>query len=1377
MKQTLIFTALPHQKVEEGGQTFLRVSVAISIRLEPDNNNATLFDFQEMLIWPEKILQGQYFFRFKNGLDIEAQLLSNKIDASLWHALMHDKIKVKGFDNPDFTKYRIHSYPVSHVNDFVLTNYQKFAISNPTKLLDTAEFIDENGLASISRYRPLQQKDYEKLKQTARRTEIKEGEVIRKDESTEKRFDALLRNRKFLPYQSASQPKMDFVQLRDFHNVNREGRKTPLAKIQKPEFEFHDILSVVSSYPQIQRKMALVLDFQIPLQGNIPNEGFMNLVPKNLDWDINTDISCPKTAFKVTKKGFYVRSKGNASNIDHGLLKINTPAFTVFQVDADGAALKLNNLVENKIIEDIKFKVVNINVSGSKTLKAKHLPDETPEEAGLPALRSAGIAIAKNGLSEHLHLKFQQVNNLNAKLLNQNKLDNNLKIILPDDQDALYADDTTQGYRMDVAYSDDPEKWYSLHWKQDQFTYFDKNNNASEITGIDPDEGFVQLGAAEDTESAEDIFVGEVMCRWEGWSLSVRKPGYAINEEDDSHDRDYVNTDKQVEQKKYQLDQDLEFKLNAIPSIVKGTLPKLRYGQEYMLRVRTVDLAGNSIGLEQQAEDPKKTVIRSFKYLRYEPTANPILLLGNELKDGEALEHVVVRSNYNLSTSEYEERYKSNDQKFEDNAQRYLLPPRHGQLMAECHGKFDKALGSNPEVAKTMYQLITSKEGLYEKMPDGKDKVYKENEVEIIYLPDPMGAGVSLFLAEGYNDTHTQSFRPRLFSFFTNDEITGGNTNINIPENDWYKGKYVKIRLVEGSLDAQWNAGQRTITVSMPKGQRTKLKFSTWWRADDIKAFSAVWSLLAQKKPGGLKELEKLAAAGKHWMISPGRELELVHAVQQPVEAPEILEIMADRNYDQTSAWINSRFKMHGFSTLKIDFKSKWKEVRDLPHHVEPEWYDRTGEIDDIQIEYHDKERQKGIFPQKQQNKPKKKTGEQKILVQAINLKDMALSQDFGDTKHRMVDYKPVGTSRYQEYFDKLIQQVNVPVTRDGTYYEKVIIPSSARPSLPEIDYVIPTFEWRKKKSGNTYRHRRLGGGLRIYLKRPWFSSGENEKLGVVLEGSGPINKKVAANIQGATVNYNRLVTQWGVDPIKLSYPSGRTGPRTNDFRYSPHIDKGVSYPGRENYKVDVAAYTVDFDRERKLWYADIAIQHEQMYFPFIKLALARYQQHSVRKQGKDVCLSEVVFPDFVQLVPERITTVDFKKDDNNAKFTITIQGMMSLLKLSPTNYFVITFLAPDLAQPQRLIIDDDTNDKKLTDEKVTITLTSKHIQNNFFTLSKEFKLPKKYKKDPFIIVIEEYERGTKSSKKSFVAAKAGNVEENQPRLVFADRFDINAKE
>ena len=293
-------------------------------------------------------------------------------------------------------------------------------------------------------------------------------------------------------------------------------------------------------------------------------------------------------------------------------------------------------------------------------------------------MRSSGIAITKNGMSEHIFARFKSNVNLQDNLLRSAPFNADLKFKIP--VNILHSNDLIQGYRMDIAYETDPEKWYSLHQRKDQYIWYNESNSPTTVSGIEADEGYIELALAEDPDDPTDVFVSETLARWEGWSLSVRKPGYAINDSEDYElkgserlKRDFVNKSKTEEIKKYAFNPDLEFKINAQSNIVPGTLPKLRFGKDYRVRIRAVDLAGNSVPLSQQSEDAGETIRKDVRYMRFEPLASPIVLAGNQLKDGEFLERMVIRSNYDASSKDYENKFPVNHQVFDEFSQRYLL--------------------------------------------------------------------------------------------------------------------------------------------------------------------------------------------------------------------------------------------------------------------------------------------------------------------------------------------------------------------------------------------------------------------------------------------------------------------------------------------------------------------------------------------------------------------------------------------------------------------------------------------------------------------------------------------------------------------------------
>jgi hypothetical protein len=170
-----------------------------------------------------------------------------------------------------------------------------------------------------------------------------------------------------------------------------------------------------------------------------------------------------------------------------------------------------------------------------------------------------------------------------------------------------------------------------------------------------------------------------------------------------------------------------------------------------------------------------------------------------------------------------------------------------------------------------------------------------------------------------------------------------------------------------------------------------------------------------------------------------------------------------------------------------------------------------------------------------------------------------------------------------------------------------------------------------------TQHFARKGGGLRVFLQRPWFSSGDGELLGVVLY-AGPKGAQVLSGAATLKVPEagKHLVTQWGYDPIWVAQPPDAL-PTLAHFPEA--VLRNSGYALQElgaNVLVDVAAHAVYFDAGRQLWYCDITVDPGAAYFPFIRFALARLQPHAVL--GAE--LSKVVLADFIQCAPDRLVTL-----------------------------------------------------------------------------------------------------------------------------------------
>jgi hypothetical protein len=234
------------------------------------------------------------------------------------------------------------------------------------------------------------------------------------------------------------------------------------------------------------------------------------------------------------------------------------------------------------------------------------------------------------------------------------------------------------------------------------------------------------------------------------------------------------------------------------------------------------------------------------------------------------------------------------------------------------------------------------------------------------------------------------------------------------------------------------------------------------------------------------------------------------------------------------------------------------------------------------------------------------------------------------------VRYTPRATSRYREYFP---QDQNLDFTRAGEEIE-VDVPASARPLAPQIAYVVPMYQWQRKTDTNVRRSVRFGGGLRIFLERPWYSSGDGELLGVCVLSpqAGFIQEPQREKGLG------QVVTQWGRDPIWLGGAIGNAplreafALRVADEAAVRTYERASGEPPspmavRQPYVVAVAGHEVAYDAERKLWFCDMVINTEaSAYAPFVRLALARYQPHAL----PDAKISPIVLADFAQLSPVR---------------------------------------------------------------------------------------------------------------------------------------------
>ena len=918
---------------------------------------------------------------------------------------------------------------------------------------------------------------------------------------------------------------------------NPDGTLQPLPPQKPPEVDFHRVVGSLGQYQKLMRALGLAIDIEIPLEGVAPASNIR--VTPSLE---GPRAMTPWTAYRFDRAAErFVAAAG--SDVSDGMLLLTGPEdYDVVEVDIDGAARKAQDFASN--LSRIAFGEAPTSI-------------DTPEQYGLPALRSGGFSVARAGRALRLVETFQAAQANNAAIVSD-----------PRPNLVLHAEDVTRGYRVDV-WNSLSNAWHSLHMRDGEYKF----GKGSGVTRTFSDEGFTTSATTQSADgTTTDLRLPESLFRWAGWSLSARRVGRTIGS--DSTPQDVRNSASS------------DFKLETVFHVTKGTLPRLRFGALYQFRARAVDLAGNSLPFDATLSDNYNLPPQPTPYLRYEPVTAPVLVLRKPIDPattpGESVERIVIRSNYNTHVPTV--------------AERHIAPAKSSHEMAELHGMLDTPAGP-PD--KSLYGMLVSKDAGFAMDPAHPDRPvpHPEAQLEIPYLPDPLALGAAFKSLPG---TSKGSFWQQAF--------TGA----------WPDTLPFRLALGEGSGPPEFveSKTERVLTVHLPKAEIATVALSSYLTDDatsrppTMLSTMKIWSWITEANPANLSTLRTLALQGGHWMLTPPRFLTLVHAVQQPLIEPQFQDLEAGKVLGETAARLADEFPISGKSTIKVAIDATWQEpIDDLSDKPQPQTLNGAGTAFELHID-----------------------------DPTTTIAVIAGRHEFHDTKHRNVTYTAVATTRFREYFPDAVTADPANITRTSQPKSLSIL-SSARPPAPKALYVIPAFRWETDAKGDWTFSRRSGGGLRVYLDRPWYASGEGELLGVVLWGCPPPDHSQFRAFETPEL-LRSYVTQWGMDPIWDGYPTtSEATPRQDAFLNAVTFGDGLSldelsqYP---NLSFSVAGHSVAYDESRKLWYCDIEMDPGGAYFPFVRLALARYQPESVA----DAHLSRVVLADFIQLMPGRSASI-----------------------------------------------------------------------------------------------------------------------------------------
>jgi hypothetical protein len=1330
--QTILWIPLPGGFIDEA-RTRARLSVFVSPQLQPDRaETLEAFDFRD---WPSRLVSGRLTFTVQfDGKAFDASI-SGAPESRLWTALFTPATFVRPHQRVR-TSAVFGSYPAARLHQRLRGGYQRLGAGSPIEPAAppaiAAAFDDvHRALTAPASRANANATERARLAGTVlaasrrdlpalgdRLVDLAQIEVERRRANNEAS--------EFVPIVQAHDDAASLFEQFVIFQQQPRGTARPTRVNADTRLDFHQLVASLGEYPELMRLLGLLITLEldaaeVPLAA-LDTPGRVRVRPKfTAPLDIQTRHVTPATAYSFVPDRLFIASPepGGAASRETvaGLLDLrlqvaaddNEPQFQILQVDVDTAAQRTIDLL------------MGLPTGGASPEGRDH---------HLPPLRSGGISIARHGHARFIHGAIATGQDKVAALLSG--------IDVP-----LFAEDLIRGYRIDV-FDDMSKTWHSLHERSGKYEFPTLSDTRTLVDEGSAQPCFVQPASepgeapASQPDPTAATYISESLFLWNGWSLSATRPGKPLPQPATAPPPPPPGGPPPSAPPQ-------TLPLKTTFTVVPRSLPRLRFGRAYTFRGRMVDLGGQSLSSRQATEvmagiTPAPVLPAAgeeFRFQRFEVIGPPAVLARSAPADGESVERIVVRSPGRVSARQ----------------ERHIAPPKTWPLMAEMLGLFDSAIGTGTNT-KEMLALASRVEGAFAEGP------HPEEMLVLPYLPDPLAAGVTFRDLPGVAKGTVGRVRDGRLGFTPISLPAASLAQIGSialidfgPASSWPNLLPFRLRVAGGTSAPEWDEAARVLTVFLDTGATATVRMSCHLRNPTDLSLLGVANWIEREmeaSSGDVDAFREQTLLGLSWMVTPYRELTLVHAVQRPVAPPAIAAFPQPiKLIDQTFAHIRGTVQVHGASTGRLELIAEWTERGDdldsltkrpeprpfraqvfpspfhlsasaapiaragsIPEAVFDEATDTVEylapRIEHFDAQFHDlsatlarlkssairtidrllgplsalhtmvedldiasldevvqlsplrarwseiapladtlRDRIERIFDQAGERPPPDQPegfalvipdsvrdglkGMQATATQMIATMNEALSglfrgrHEFGDTKHRRVTYRAVGTTRFADAFPvPAVGTLDLTATSGPV---EVSVLSSAAPPPPGVRHVVPAFAWtRSAPDAVTRERRRQGGILRVYLERPWFASGEGELLAVVL-GPDP-----------SAPGFDRMepyVSRWGRDPLWRA-PASPNALRPEHFRNAAVVREGMTPQDSDApATVTLVAYSVSYDDDGQC-FADIEMDAGGSYFPFVRLALARFQPQSI----PSVEMSRVARADFAQLTPDRSVTV-----------------------------------------------------------------------------------------------------------------------------------------
>ena len=443
-EQTIMWTACPNGVA--GGT--LRLSVFVTHRLVSAAEQ-TLKGFPDVVRWPEHDIAFKVVFESTAGGDAplttavvaSARLIGPAKEPGMWAALFSETTTLVPYTFEDYKDHPVESFSVRSTYSYIRDQYARVAALSPRTSPTAIDALVTHEFNKIA-FSPHEEEGL--LGQVERRRSLGHAATLINDVAATIKPNV----------------KLDFVEATLFHQplalrTPRTKQAPPTPPVKVPRLDFHQIASSLGDYPEVMRRVGLVVDLEVDVPREVPAEGTVRVVPL---WEPESSFSrdvTPRTAYYLDTTGgsFGARSRTPESDITRGWLAVGNGNYDLTEVDVDGAVIKVVDWVvavqrisQYNRIEDVGglLRIPSVNTTTAAELGAAsqinasllpakvtydtisaqaHRPrrgkrskpaiaagdrareEATAEETALPSLRSAGLSVSRRdrsvGLQEH----------------------------------------------------------------------------------------------------------------------------------------------------------------------------------------------------------------------------------------------------------------------------------------------------------------------------------------------------------------------------------------------------------------------------------------------------------------------------------------------------------------------------------------------------------------------------------------------------------------------------------------------------------------------------------------------------------------------------------------------------------------------------------------------------------------------------------------------------------------------------------------------------------------------------------------------------------------------------------------------------------------